>query len=165
MAGDCSPGAMLAASLTQQIKPLPLSCSCARTSYPQVFEALLAGRVPSAWLAAYPSLKPLGAWARDLLARLEQLADWASGSYPAVYWLGGFTYPTGFLTAVLQTAARRSGLAIDGLGFDYSVVRGAGVGWGRGIEGCAYKLVVSCWAPQCHEFPPLPLPLTPPPPR
>ena len=32
---------------------------------------------------------------------------------PRVFWLSGFTYPTGFLTAVLQTTARRNGLAID----------------------------------------------------
>jgi hypothetical protein len=68
----------------------------------QVFEALYAGKVPAAWLKAYPSLKGLGAWTRDLLARIEQLAQWAEGTYPRIYWLGGFTYPTGFLTAVLQ---------------------------------------------------------------
>jgi hypothetical protein len=87
-----------------------------------VAAALLDGRVPSGWLRAYPSLKPLGAWARDLLARLEQLARWAEGSYPRVYWLGGLTYPTGFLTAVLQTAARRAGVPIDALGFEYGVI-------------------------------------------
>ena len=32
---------------------------------------------------------------------------------PPVFWLPGFTYPTGFLTALLQTAARKNGLAID----------------------------------------------------
>jgi len=68
----------------------------------QVFEALYAAKVPAAWLKAYPSLKGLGPWTRDLLARIEQLARWAEGTYPRIYWLGGFTYPTGFLTAVLQ---------------------------------------------------------------
>ena len=59
-------------------------------------------QVPAKWLKAYPSLKPLGAWTRDLLARITQLTNWIQNSYPTVYWLGGFTYPTGFLTAVLQ---------------------------------------------------------------
>lgn len=36
-----------------------------------VFDALAGARVPAAWLKAYPSLKPLGAWTRDLLARIE----------------------------------------------------------------------------------------------
>lgn len=44
--------------------------------------------------------------------------------YPAVYWLAGFTYPTGFLTAVLQTTARRNSIPIDTLAFDYVVVNG-----------------------------------------
>lgn len=87
-----------------------------------VANALYASRVPGAWLKTYPSLKPLGPWARDLLARVEQLAKWAEGGYPRVYWLGGFTYPTGFLTAVLQTAARRAGVPIDNLAFEHSVV-------------------------------------------
>ncbi|KAF8058055.1 DHC10 [Scenedesmus sp. PABB004] len=88
----------------------------------QVFDALYGGKVPPVWLRCYPSLKPLGAWTRDLLARLDQLARWADGGYPRIYWLGGFTYPTGFLTAVLQTTARRSGVAIDSLGFEHGVV-------------------------------------------
>lgn len=87
-----------------------------------IANALYNGRVPSSWLKTYPSLKPLGPWTRDLLSRIEQLARWAEGTYPRVYWLGGFTYPTGFLTAVLQTAARRSGVPIDSLSFEYGVV-------------------------------------------
>ena len=59
-------------------------------------------QVPGAWQKAYPSLKPLDAWMRELVVRVQQLADWAHSSPPAVFWLGGFTYPTGFLTAVLQ---------------------------------------------------------------
>ena len=88
----------------------------------QMFEALYAGKVPPAWLRAYPSLKPLGAWTRDLLARIEQLAHWVEGTYPRCYWLSGFTYPTGFLTAVLQTTARRSAIPIDTLSYEFSVV-------------------------------------------
>ena len=58
---------------------------------------------------AFPSLKPLGAWTRDLVLRVEQFAQWASTTHPPVlFWLSGFTFPTGFLTAVLQTAARKN---------------------------------------------------------
>lgn len=39
-----------------------------------------------------------------------------------MYWLSGFTYPTGFLTAVLQTTARRNAIPIDTLAFDFSVI-------------------------------------------
>jgi dynein heavy chain len=73
----------------------------------QIFDALYNSKVPSVWLKTYPSLKALGPWTRELLARIEQLARWVEGTYPRLYWLGGFTYPTGFLTAVLQVCALR----------------------------------------------------------
>lgn len=87
-----------------------------------IFDALYAAKVPAQWLKTYPSLKPLGPWTRDLLQRIEQLSTWVSDTYPRVYWLSGFTYPTGFLTAVLQTTARRSSVPIDTLSFEYSIV-------------------------------------------
>ncbi|CAG9464381.1 unnamed protein product [Pedinophyceae sp. YPF-701] len=87
-----------------------------------IYDALSTGKVPAAWLKAYPSLKPLGSWARDLLQRIEQLKLWIDKGYPDVYWLSGFTYPTGFLTAVLQTTARRNGIPIDTLSFDFTVM-------------------------------------------
>ena len=33
---------------------------------------------------------------------VQQFVAWVADTYPRVYWLSGFTYPTGFLTAVLQ---------------------------------------------------------------
>ncbi len=47
------------------------------------------------------------------------------GTYPKVFWLSGFTYPTGFLTAVLQTTARRNGIPIDTLSFEYNIINAA----------------------------------------
>lgn len=87
-----------------------------------IFAALFDAKVPPAWLKCYPSLKPLGPWTRDLVARVGTLRAWAEGTYPNVYWLSGFTYPTGFLTAVLQTTARRNAIPIDTLGWEFSVV-------------------------------------------
>lgn len=81
-----------------------------------------AARVPALWLKTYPSLKPLGAWTRDLLLRIEQLAKWVEDGYPTVFWLSGFTYPSGFLTAVLQTTARKNSIPIDTLSFDFGIV-------------------------------------------
>eukprot|EP00232_Nephroselmis_pyriformis_P029065 CAMPEP_0182867354 /NCGR_PEP_ID=MMETSP0034_2-20130328/8675_1 /TAXON_ID=156128 /ORGANISM="Nephroselmis pyriformis, Strain CCMP717" /LENGTH=4528 /DNA_ID=CAMNT_0024999703 /DNA_START=83 /DNA_END=13669 /DNA_ORIENTATION=- len=88
----------------------------------QIYSALLGARVPAAWLKTYPSLKPLGPWTRDLLQRIHQLKTWVDEGYPKVYWLSGFTYPTGFLTAVLQTTARKNSIPIDTLSFEFSVV-------------------------------------------
>jgi dynein heavy chain len=88
----------------------------------EMFEALVNGRIPPAWLKSYPSLKPLGSWTRDFIARLAQLSTWVEQGYPKVYWLAGFTYPTGFLTAVLQTTARRNAIPIDTLGWEFSII-------------------------------------------
>lgn len=87
-----------------------------------IFSSLLSGKVPPVWLKTYPSIKPLGSWTRDLLQRIDQLARWVEGTYPTCYWLAGFTYPTGFLTAVLQMTARRNSIPIDILSFEFSVV-------------------------------------------
>ena len=87
----------------------------------EIYAALRDGRVPAAWSRAYPSLKPLASWTRDLLLRLEQFAQWSRSVEPTVFWLSSFTYPNGFLTAVLQTAARFHGVPIDALIFDVSV--------------------------------------------
>ena len=87
-----------------------------------VFDALLAGKVPPMWAFCYPSLKPLGLWFRDLQSRVAQLQKWSMNEMPRVFWLSGFTYPTGFMTAVLQTTARRNGLAIDTLEFEYPIM-------------------------------------------
>jgi dynein heavy chain len=40
---------------------------------------------------------------------MDQFARWATTAHPPVlFWLSGFTFPTGFLTAVLQASARNN---------------------------------------------------------
>jgi dynein heavy chain len=85
-----------------------------------VFNAIFEGRVPESWLFAYPSLKPLASWMPDLVERIQQLDDWGNIEQPKVFWLAGFTYPTGFLTALLQASARKNMLAVDQLNFDFN---------------------------------------------
>lgn len=87
-----------------------------------IFDSLLNGSVPVAWSFCYPSLKPLGSWMRDLIQRCEQMQKWIEVELPKVFWLSGFTYPTGFLTALLQTSARKNGIAIDSLSWDFPVL-------------------------------------------
>ncbi|CEG44893.1 flagellar inner arm dynein 1 heavy chain beta [Plasmopara halstedii] len=87
-----------------------------------VYNALLNGTLPQAWSFCYPSLKPLGPWTQDLKLRCEQMDRWANQAQPTVFWLAGLTYPTGFLTALLQTAARKNGLAIDSLNWEFIIL-------------------------------------------
>ena len=53
---------------------------------------------------------------------VDFFSDWAANKYPKVYWLAAFTFPTGFITAVLQTTARADGVAIDTLSWEFGVV-------------------------------------------
>lgn len=88
----------------------------------EVIASLLEYRVPKTWSFCYPSTKPLGSWMRDLVQRCELFSTWVAEGMPHVYWLPGFTYPTGFLTALLQTTARKNGLAIDSLSWEFPVL-------------------------------------------
>lgn len=72
--------------------------------------------VPPAWTAAgYPCLKPLPSWIEDFFARLEFMHVWlVEGPRPS-YWLPGFFFPQGFMTAVKQTYSREFKIAVDTL--------------------------------------------------
>ncbi|KAK2576900.1 hypothetical protein KPH14_005525 [Odynerus spinipes] len=88
----------------------------------EIFTCMYEGRVPSLWLTAYPSLKLLGSWTRDLISRVEHFASWAVTTHPPVlFWLAAYTFPTGFLTAVLQTSARMWNISIDSLSWEFFV--------------------------------------------
>ena len=66
------------------------------TDLEAVFESIFIARVPPSWERAYPSMKPLAAWTRDLVARVDQFEKWATTAHPPmVFWLSGFTFPTG----------------------------------------------------------------------
>lgn len=63
---------------------------------------------------AYPSLRPLGSWLSNLLARVAQLSEWTADlGVPKVVWLSGLFNPQSFLTAVMQTTARRNDWPLD----------------------------------------------------
>jgi dynein heavy chain, axonemal len=87
-----------------------------------VVSCLTVGKVPPTWGRCFPSLKPLASWMRDVAQRVAMLGAWAEGSYPKVYWMSGFSYPTGFLTALLQTSARASGVSVDVLSWEFTVL-------------------------------------------
>uniref|UniRef100_A0ABM5EJD6 Dynein axonemal heavy chain 2 isoform X2 n=1 Tax=Pogona vitticeps TaxID=103695 RepID=A0ABM5EJD6_9SAUR len=92
------------------------------TDLEEIFNCIFDARVPPMWERAYPSQKPLAAWTRDLAQRVEQFARWANTAHPPVlFWLSGFTFPTGFLTAVLQAAARMNNISVDTLSWEFIV--------------------------------------------
>uniref|UniRef100_A0A670K7B3 Dynein axonemal heavy chain 6 n=1 Tax=Podarcis muralis TaxID=64176 RepID=A0A670K7B3_PODMU len=89
----------------------------------RVYHSFLNNQVPSLWAnAAYPSLKPLGGWVKDLVLRTAFVDFWLKRGKPKSFWISGFFFPQGFLTGTLQNHARKYNLPIDELSFSYNMI-------------------------------------------
>jgi len=59
---------------------------------------------------------------KDLAQRVRFILNWARRGHPTAYWISGFFFPHGFMTAILQTYARQNTREIDSLSFQFEVL-------------------------------------------
>ncbi|XP_059216601.1 dynein axonemal heavy chain 3 isoform X2 [Stomoxys calcitrans] len=86
--------------------------------------SMVIGKLPDDWLKkSYPSLKPLGGYINDFLARLEFFQRWIEKGEPIVYWLSGFYFTQSFMTGVLQNYSRKNRFQIDMVKIDFEVTQ------------------------------------------
>ncbi|KAB0403084.1 hypothetical protein E2I00_017091, partial [Balaenoptera physalus] len=73
---------------------------------------------------AYPSIAGLAAWFLDLLNRIKELEAW-TGDFmmPSTVWLTGFFNPQSFLTAIMQSTARKNEWPLDQMALQCDVTK------------------------------------------
>ncbi|XP_071376580.1 dynein axonemal heavy chain 11 [Centroberyx affinis] len=91
----------------------------------QLQTALFFDNVPDTWTKlAYPSTYSLAIWYNDVLLRCRELDSWTQDlSLPSVVWLSGLFNPQSFLTAVMQSLARKNEWPLDKVNLTVDVTK------------------------------------------
>jgi len=88
----------------------------------RMFTSFMNDQVPKLWSSvSYLSLKPLGAWFKELILKIAFTRDWLRHGEPTSFWVPGFFNPHGFMTGVLQAYARQYSMSVDKLGFTFQI--------------------------------------------
>ncbi|KAJ8413761.1 hypothetical protein AAFF_G00082680 [Aldrovandia affinis] len=118
--------------LTQEIKrslkelSLGLKAKLTMTSEMENLQnSIFLDQVPESWTKrAYLSISGLAAWFLDLLNRIKELEAWTTDfSLPSAVWLAGFFNPQSFLTAIMQSMARRNEWPLDKMSLQCDVTK------------------------------------------
>ncbi|XP_063046887.1 dynein axonemal heavy chain 11 [Engraulis encrasicolus] len=91
----------------------------------QLQTALFFDHVSLTWTKlAYPSTYSLALWYHDLLLRCRELDSWTQDlALPNVVWLSGLFNPQSFLTAVMQSLARKNEWPLDKMNLTVDVTK------------------------------------------
>uniref|UniRef100_A0A8C0VE51 Dynein axonemal heavy chain 17 n=1 Tax=Cyanistes caeruleus TaxID=156563 RepID=A0A8C0VE51_CYACU len=115
---ECERMNILTNEIRRSLKELDLGLQGELTITSEMEElanALFYDNVPESWTRyAYPSLLSLANWYADLLLRIRELEVWSTDFVlPASVWLAGFFNPQSFLTAIMQSTARKKQWPLD----------------------------------------------------
>ncbi|XP_035799351.2 dynein axonemal heavy chain 11 [Amphiprion ocellaris] len=115
---ECERMNVLLAEIRKSLNELDLGLKGELTissSMESLQSALFSDSVPHSWARlAYPSTKTLAPWLNDLICSCHELDSWTQDFVlPAVVWLSGLFNPQSFLTAVLQSIARKNQWPLD----------------------------------------------------
>uniref|UniRef100_A0A803WAA3 Dynein axonemal heavy chain 17 n=1 Tax=Ficedula albicollis TaxID=59894 RepID=A0A803WAA3_FICAL len=115
---ECERMNILTNEIRRSLKELDLGLQLGSPSLSPCTElanALFYDSVPESWTRyAYPSLLSLATWYADLLQRIRELEVWTTDFVlPATVWLAGFFNPQSFLTAIMQSTARKKQWPLD----------------------------------------------------
>ncbi|XP_077184230.1 dynein axonemal heavy chain 17 isoform X3 [Paroedura picta] len=115
---ECERMNILTSEIRRSLKELNLGLKgelTITTDMEELSNALYYDNVPDSWTnRAYPSLLSLAAWYADLLLRIRELEAWTTDfALPTTVWLAGFFNPQSFLTAIMQSMARKNEWPLD----------------------------------------------------
>ena len=115
---ECDRMSILTTEIRKSLKELDLGLKGDLTiteNMENLMNSIYLNEVPIRWEKyAYPSLQPLASWYADLLIRVKELEMWvAEFQLPSVVWLSGLFNPQSFLTAIMQTTARKNEWPLD----------------------------------------------------
>lgn len=80
--------------------------------------------IPEQWMKiSYPSKKTFTSYLTDFCKRYNWFRDWwLSGEAQHSHWFSAFFFPRSFLAALKLNSARRHGISLEKLTFDYRVL-------------------------------------------
>ncbi|XP_063817028.1 dynein axonemal heavy chain 9 isoform X3 [Pseudophryne corroboree] len=115
---ECERMNMLTSEMRRSLKELDLGLKGELTmtsDMENLQNAIFLDQVPDSWTKrAYPSMAGLASWFVDLLSRIKELETWTGDfALPSAVWLAGFFNPQSFLTAIMQSMARKNEWPLD----------------------------------------------------
>ncbi|KAG9349499.1 hypothetical protein JZ751_027944, partial [Albula glossodonta] len=125
---ECERMNMLINEIRRSLKELDLGLKgelAISSEMEQLQTALFFDNVPDTWTKlAYPSTFSLAQWYNDVLLRCRELDSWTQDlALPSVVWLSGLFNPQSFLTAVMQSLARKNEWALDKMNLTVDVTK------------------------------------------